>query len=89
MEQNIKSMYQVKKEILPSVFYPAFLIFMTILLLPSAISYSNGHGSPFNVAYAHNATIPVGIAPYGIKYNPSNENIYVANVHSSTVSVIS
>jgi YVTN family beta-propeller protein len=34
-------------------------------------------------------TIPVGINPYGIVYNPSNHHIYVANHGSNTISVIS
>src|SRR5919198_972543 len=38
---------------------------------------------------AHTATIPVGMFPFGIAYDPSRDNIYVANPLSSTVSVIS
>ena len=34
-------------------------------------------------------TISVGLNPYYLEYNPSNNNIYVANSHSNTVSVIS
>ena len=34
------------------------------------------------------ATIPVGVNPLYAVYNPANENIYVANQWSNTVSVI-
>ncbi len=32
--------------------------------------------------------IPVGLAPVGIAYNPTNKNMYVANSDSNTVSII-
>jgi DNA-binding beta-propeller fold protein YncE len=32
-------------------------------------------------------TIPVGSAPWGIAFNPSNNDMYVTNVDSGTVSV--
>ena len=80
-----KSMYRKMKVGIPSfVFYSAaFLILMIIVF-----SFL-GNNTFFNIAQAHTATIPVGIGPFGIAYNPSNNNIYVANAASSTVSVIS
>ena len=35
------------------------------------------------------ATIPVGDSPYGVAINPTNGLVYVTNVHSNTVSVVS
>ena len=32
--------------------------------------------------------IPVGVNPFGIAYNPKNNNIYVTNYGSNTVSII-
>ena len=34
------------------------------------------------------ATIPVGITPDGIAVNPTGTDVYVANLHSNTLSVI-
>jgi YVTN family beta-propeller protein len=33
-------------------------------------------------------TIPVGVLPYAIKFNPNNKEVYVANQESRTISVI-
>lgn len=58
-----------------------------IIILSSLTSIENGFFKP---ALAHSIAIPVrGAAPYGIAYNTANNNMYVANVGSSTVSVIS
>jgi YVTN family beta-propeller protein len=62
----------------------AFLISLTAVIIPSLLD-----NTFFNTAQAHSATIPVGIRPGGITYDPSNDRIYVANIWSSTVSVIS
>ena len=34
------------------------------------------------------ATIPVGVSPIGLTFNPFNNNMYIANADSNTVSVI-
>jgi YVTN family beta-propeller protein len=60
-----------------------------VLLLSLVVSSFLGHNFFINVAEAHSATTPVGDYPFGIEYNPSNDNIYVTNYFSSTVSVIS
>jgi YVTN family beta-propeller protein len=66
------------------VFYSAFVISLTAAIIPSL-----SDNTFFNIAQAHSAKIPVGIRPGGIIYDPSNDRIYVANIWSSTVSVIS
>jgi YVTN family beta-propeller protein len=78
-------MYRKMKVGIPSfVFYSAAFLILTIIVFSFL-----GNNTFFNIAQAHTATIPVGIGPFGIAYNPSNNNIYVANAASSTVSVIS
>jgi YVTN family beta-propeller protein len=57
-----------------------------IIILLSLLSYNYGL---FKAAQAYTVTIPVrGDRPHGIAYNPANNNMYVANLGSSTVSVI-
>ena len=82
----MKSKYLIKKGIFAFVFSSVFLVLM-IIVISSVPSFLDN--TFFNTAQAHTATISVGIFPFGIAYNPSNNNIYVANAASSTVSVIS
>jgi YVTN family beta-propeller protein len=79
------------KATIPSfVFYSAAFLILMIMISSSAVVLFSFLGNRlFNIAQAHSATIPVGIFPYGIKYDPTNDSIYVANAASSTVSVIS
>jgi YVTN family beta-propeller protein len=76
----------VRKGAFAFVFCSAFLISLTaiIIIIPSL-----SDNTFINTAQAHSATIPVGIRPGGITYDPSSDRIYVANIWSSTVSVIS
>jgi YVTN family beta-propeller protein len=73
-----------------SVFYISVSITSILLIiLSSSLSSSFDYGF-FKAAQAHSVTIPVrGTIPYGIAYNSANNNMYVANFGSSTVSVIS
>src|SRR5919112_5992107 len=74
-----------------SVFYisVSISIFIIVLLLSSSLSSSFDY-SFFKAAQAHSVTIPIrGTVPYGIAFNSANNNMYVANADSSTVSVIS
>ena len=74
-----------------SVFYISVSItsILLIILSSSSLSSSFDYGF-FKAAQAHSVTIPVrGTIPYGIAYNSANNNMYVANFGSSTVSVIS
>ena len=65
-------------------------MFIIALLLSSSLSSSFDYSFFFKAAQAHSVTIPVrGTFPYGIAYNSANNNMYVANADSSTVSVIS
>ena len=69
-----------------SLFHMLLSITSIIIILSSLLSYNYGL---FKAAQAHNVTIPVrGVAPFGIAYNPANNNMYVVNLYSSTVSVI-
>ncbi len=77
-----------------SVFYicvSIISIFIIVLLLSSSsLSSSFDYRFFFKAAQAHSVTIPVrGTNPHGIAYNSANNNMYVANLGSSTVSVIS
>ncbi len=74
-----------------SVFYitVSLTTILFIILLSSSLSSSFDYGF-FNAAQAHSVTIPLpGISSFGIAYNSANNNTYVANIGSSTVSVIS
>ena len=73
-----------------SVFYISVSITSILLIiLSSSLSSSFDYGF-FKAAQAHSVTIPVrGTIPYGIAYNSANNNMYVANFGSSTVSIIS
>jgi YVTN family beta-propeller protein len=63
------------------------IIALFILVLSSPISIWDGY---FKSAQAHSITVPIrGIGPTGITYNVANNNMYIANLFSSTVSVIS
>ncbi len=60
---------------------------LVIIILSFLATVEDGF---FKVALAHSITLPVrGTQPYGIAYNAANNNMYIANVGSSTVSVIS
>jgi YVTN family beta-propeller protein len=61
-------------------FFAVLVILMTICIF--SINYG------IKVAHGNNFTIPVGITPVGIAYNSYNDDIYVANRGSHTVSVI-
>jgi YVTN family beta-propeller protein len=70
-----------------SLFYISLSITSIVIMLSCLFSFDYGF---FKAAQAHNVTIPVrGTSPYGITYNPANNNMYVVNLGSSTVSVIS
>jgi YVTN family beta-propeller protein len=74
-----------------SVFYISVSLTakLLIILLSSSLSSSFNYGF-FNAAQAHSVTIPLpGSSPFGIAYNSANNNTYVSNRGSSTVSVIS
>jgi YVTN family beta-propeller protein len=68
--------------------YSLFLITaLVIIALLSLASFDYGF---YKTEEAHSITIPVrGLEPFGIAYNSVNNNIYVVNSGSSTVSVIS
>jgi YVTN family beta-propeller protein len=89
LESNVQA--KLKKPSRAKMHSTLGVITMVLLLSSSLVVVSSflSHGFfHFSIAYAHSATIPLGIAPYGIKYNPSTDSIYVANAVSSTVSVI-
>jgi YVTN family beta-propeller protein len=70
-----------------SLFYMLVSISSIIIILSSLFSSDYGF---FKAAQAHSVTIPIrGHLPFGIAYNSANNNMYVANFGSSTVSVIS
>jgi len=74
-----------------SVFYisVSMISIFIIVLLSSSLSSSFDY-SFFKAAQDHSVTIPIrGTVPYGIAFNSANNNMYVANADSSTVSVIS
>jgi len=74
-----------------SVFYISVSLtaILLIILSSSSLSSSFNYGF-FKAAQAHSVTIPIhGSSPFGIAYNSANNNTYVANIGSSTVSVIS
>jgi YVTN family beta-propeller protein len=63
------------------------LLSITALVIVILSSFASIDYRP---AQAHSLTIPVrGISPWGIAYNTVNNNMYVANSDSNTVSVIS
>jgi YVTN family beta-propeller protein len=74
-----------------SVFYISVSLTTILLIILSSSSLSSSFNYGFlNAAQAHSVTIPIrGTLPFGIAYNPANNNTYVANFGSSTVSVIS
>jgi YVTN family beta-propeller protein len=66
------------------------IISIFIIVLSSSLSSSFDYSFFLKAAQAHSITIPIrGTIPYGIAYNSANNNMYVANLDSSTVSVIS
>jgi NHL repeat len=67
--------------ILFSLLTMTFLISTTVF--PLEIDTANAQG------YSVIATIPVDVSPIGVAINPSNGLVYVTNVNSNTVSVVS
>jgi YVTN family beta-propeller protein len=67
------------------------LILFSLLTMTFLIStvFSSEIGTANAQKYSVIATIPVGEGPSGVAINPSNGLVYVANVRSSTVSVVS
>jgi YVTN family beta-propeller protein len=61
---------------------------LTMTLLISTI-FSSEIGTANAQKYSVIATIPVGEAPSGVAINPTNGLVYVANLFSNTVSVVS
>jgi YVTN family beta-propeller protein len=73
-----------------SVFNISVSITSILLIILSSSLSSSFDYSFFKAAQAHSVTIPIrGTIPYGIAYNSASNNMYVANLGSSTVSVIS
>ena len=69
------------------IYFPLSITAIAIMVLSLFTQVDDGF---FKAALAHSVTIPVrGISPWGIAYNPVNNNMYVANTESGTVSVIS
>lgn len=67
-----------------------FHLSITAIVISVLLSCVQFDGSIIKPAQAHSITVPVrGILPIGIAYNPVNNNMYVANAASATVSVIS
>src|SRR4030095_15449240 len=67
-----------------------YLLITTIVIVVLSSSFIQFEAGFVNPAQDHSVTIPVhGRGPWGIAYNPVNNNMYVANSESSTVSVIS
>ena len=63
------------------------MLLLVFIVLSSFIQIEDGF---LKTARAHSITVPVhGTSPVGISYNSANNNMYVANLGSSTVSVIS
>ena len=55
-----------------------------LIILPSSLFSSFDYGFS-NAAQAHSVTIPIhGTLPDGIAYNSANNDMYVANIGSST-----
>jgi YVTN family beta-propeller protein len=67
-----------------------FLLSVTLLIIIFLSFLTTVESGFFKSALAHSITVPVrGAGPAGIAYNAANNNMYVANFGSSTVSVIS
>ena len=62
---------------------------LTMTLLISTTVFSSEIGTANAQKYSVIATIPVGESPSGVAVNPTNGLVYVANLYSNTVSVIS
>ncbi|MDN5845927.1 MAG: hypothetical protein L0H53_06600 [Candidatus Nitrosocosmicus sp.] len=64
--------------------------FFSILLVTLVFSYAYSGASGFDLAWADYAvtTVNVGNSPRALEFNPSNNNIYVANQGSNSISVI-
>jgi YVTN family beta-propeller protein len=69
------------------IYFPLSITAIVIIVLSLFTQVEDGLFKP---VLAHSITIPVrGVAPSGIAYNAANNNMYVTNWGSSTVSVIS
>ncbi len=64
--------------------------FFSILLVIMGFSYACSGVSGLELTWADSvvATVNVGIRPMALEFNPSNNNIYVANQGSNSISVI-
>ena len=67
------------------------LILFSLLTMTFLIStvFSSEIGTANAQKYSVIATIPVGGGPFGVAINPTNGLVYVTNVLSNTVSVVS
>ncbi len=64
---------------------------LKLLFVALVLSFSfSGVFSGFKLAWADTviATVDVGTCPQALEFNPSNDNVYVANSNSHDVSVI-
>ena len=64
--------------------------FFSILFVTLGFSYAYSGVSGFESAWSDSVvvTVNVGIRPMALEFNPSNNNIYVANQGSNSISVI-
>ena len=62
---------------------------LTMTLLISTTVFSSEIGTANAQKYSVIATIPVDVSPIGVAINPTNGLVYVTNVVSNTVSVVS
>ena len=84
---NVYNLPYKIKCVVSGIYFYLLITTIVIIVLSSFIQFEDGF---IKSAQAHSVTIPVhGIGPWGIAYNPVNNNLYVANSESSTVSVIS
>jgi YVTN family beta-propeller protein len=87
---NMLNVYNQRHKIGCVVFGVYSLLSVAALIAIVSMFYTSTDDDFFKDAFAHSITIPVrGLAPFGIAYNPVNNNMYVTNYLSSTVSVIS
>ena len=72
------------------IFIKSGFRFFSILLVTLGFSCVFSGVSGFELAWADHVvtTVNVGIRPMALEFNPSNNNIYVANQGSNSISVI-
>lgn len=62
-----------------------FLLSITAIVIIVLSLFTQVEDGFFKTALAHSITVPVrGTSPYGITYNPANNNMYITNFESST-----